>query len=102
MVCMPKINLGIDMCFSWCVEEVRNEWKWISVFLRDSVEASEVDTKSKRAVFFPNEEDWGSMGGPGRSDEPCGKVLVNELLQSCKFLLGQGVDRSEGRSCAFV
>ena len=59
---MPEINLGVDSCLSWCIQEVRNEWKWISVFLGNMVEASEVDTKLKRAVFFPYEEDQSSMG----------------------------------------
>ena len=68
----------------------------------DSVKGSEVDAKSKRAIFFPNEEDRGSMGRPRRSDESCGKVSINELTQSRKFLLRHGVDRSEGWCCAFV
>jgi len=48
----------------------------IGSFLEIRLRPQEVDAKSKRAVFFPNEEDRGSMGGPGRSDEPCSKVLV--------------------------
>ena len=35
-------------------------------------------------------------------DEPCGKVLVDELAESGKFLLGQGVNRTERRNGAFV
>ena len=31
-------------------------------------------------------------------DEPGSKVLVNELMQHCKFLMGQGVDRTERRA----
>ena len=35
-------------------------------------------------------------------DEPCGKVLVNELMQSHKFLLGKGVNQTVGWRSAFV
>ena len=42
------------------------------------------------------------MGGARGMDEPCGNVLVNELTQSHKFLLGQGVDGAERWGSAFV
>ena len=35
-------------------------------------------------------------------DEPCGKVLINELTKSHKFLPGQGVDGVERQYSAFV
>ena len=35
-------------------------------------------------------------------DEPGSKVLINELMQHHKFLLGQGVDRTERWRSAFV
>jgi len=35
-------------------------------------------------------------------DEPCSKVLVNELTQSCKFFLGQEVNGAERRGSAFI
>jgi len=46
------------------------------------VEALEVDTESKRAIFLPNEEDWSSMGRLRGTDEPCSKILINELMQT--------------------
>jgi len=72
------------------------------VFLGNSVEASEVDAKSKRAIFLLDEKNWSPMGGARRTDEPCSKVLVNELMQSCKFLLGQGVNGAERWGSAFI
>src|SRR6266481_8876187 len=35
-------------------------------------------------------------------DEPCSKVLVNELMKHCKFLLGQGVNGTKGQGSAFI
>src|SRR5882672_2935124 len=75
---------------------------WISVFLGNSVEAPEINAKSKRAIFLPDKEDRSSMGRAGRMDEPCSKVLVNELTKSHKFLLGQGVYRTIGWCGALV
>src|SRR5882724_12320403 len=77
-------------------------WKWVSVFLGNSVEASEVDAKLKRAIFLLNKEDWCSMGRAGWMDKPCSKVFINELTQSGKFLLGQGVYKTIGWGSAFV
>jgi len=102
MIRVPEVDFGVDSCFSGSVQEVGNERKWISVLLGNSVEASEVDAKSERAVFFPDEKDRSSMGRAGGTDEPCGKVLVNELTKSCKFFLGQGIDWTIGRSGALV
>src|SRR5882724_9192236 len=58
MVHVPEVDLGVDLCFLWCIYEVRNEQKWVLVFLGNSVEASEIDTKSKRAIFLLNNKDW--------------------------------------------
>ena len=49
-----------------CMLEIRNEQKWVSVFLGNSVKALEVNTKSMRAVFFLDEETgapWGEWDG---------------------------------------
>jgi len=85
---MPKVDFGVDTCHSWCIEEVRDEWGQIVIFLGNLVEVSKMDTKPKRAIFFPNEEDWSSTWGPRGTYEPCSEVLINELTQSHKFLLG--------------
>ena len=29
VVCMPEVNFVVDSCFSWCVEQIGNEQKWI-------------------------------------------------------------------------
>jgi len=72
------------------------------VFLGNSVEASEVDAKSKRAIFFLNKEDQSSMGRVRGMDLPSSNVFVNELMQSHKFLLGKGVNQTVGWRSAFV
>jgi len=72
------------------------------VFLGNSVEALEVDAKSERGVFFPNEEDQSSMGRVRRMDEPCSNVFVNQLMQFHKFLLGQGVNGTIGWRGALI
>jgi len=51
------------------------------------VEALEVETKPKGAIFFQNEKHWSSMWAVRGMDEPCSKVLVNEILKNHKFLL---------------
>ena len=33
MVCVPEVDFGIDSCFLWCIEQIRNECKWIMILL---------------------------------------------------------------------
>jgi len=66
------------------------------------VEASEVDAKSKRSIFLLDERTGSFMGRVRGTDEPCSKVLINELTQSRKFLLGQGVNKAKRQGSAFV
>src|SRR6266481_793081 len=74
----------------------------VAILLGYSVEALEVDTKSKQAIFFPDEEDWGSTWGARGTNEPCSEVLINELTKSCKFLLGQGVNGTKRWGRSFI
>ena len=45
VVRMSEIDLGINSCLLGCVLEVRDEWKWISVFFGNPIESSKIDTK---------------------------------------------------------
>jgi len=65
-------------------------------FLGNLVEALEVDTKSKRAIFLPNKEDQCSMGEWDGWINPVARFSSRKLMQSGKFLLGQGVYRTIG------
>ena len=33
MVRMPEVDFSVTSCFSWCVEQIGNEWKWIMILL---------------------------------------------------------------------
>ena len=33
MVCVPEIDFILDSCFLWCIEQIRNEQKWITILL---------------------------------------------------------------------
>ena len=33
MVHVPEVDFSVDLCFSWCVEQIGNERKWISILL---------------------------------------------------------------------
>ena len=33
MVHVPEVNFSVDSCFLWCVEQIGNEWKWITILL---------------------------------------------------------------------
>jgi hypothetical protein len=52
MECMPKIDFGIDACFPRCIEEIGNEWKWVSILFGNLVKTTVIDTKSETAILF--------------------------------------------------
>ena len=55
-----KVDFSVDSCFSWCIQEIRDQQEWVAILFGYSVEALEVDTKPKQAIFFPDEKDQGS------------------------------------------
>ena len=67
-----QVDFSIHGGFLQAVEEVRDMWKWVLVFLCDFVEASKVGTEMGRAVFLSSEEDWSAVRQEQWSDEPHG------------------------------
>ena len=52
---MPEIDLREKSGLTRAIQEVGDVREWITVFLRDSIEALEVDAKSQGAVFLLDE-----------------------------------------------
>ena len=44
VVSLPEINFGIHTGFPGSIQQVSDKKKWVVVFLRDSVETTEVNT----------------------------------------------------------
>ena len=55
VVCVPEINLCEKSGLTRAIQEVGDMRGWITVFLRDSIEAPEVDAKSQGAIFLLDE-----------------------------------------------
>ena len=55
--------------------------EWVSVLFRDLIKASEVGTELERTVLFPGEEDRSAVRGERGSDEPHGKMFVEEFSE---------------------
>ena len=55
VVCMPEINLREKSGLTRAIQEVGDASEWITVFLRDLIEAPEVDAKSQGAIFLLDE-----------------------------------------------
>ncbi len=62
MISMLKIQFGVDVGRAHGVEEIRNEWKGIAIFLGCLVEAMEIDTKMEFTSLFLDKEHQSSMG----------------------------------------
>ena len=55
MVCVPEINLRGESGLARAIQEVGDAREWIMVFLRNSIEAPEVNAKSQGAIFLLDE-----------------------------------------------
>ena len=62
MISMSEIKFGIDVSGAHGVEEVRNEWKGVTIFLGYLVQATEIDTKTEFTGLFLDKKYWSSMG----------------------------------------
>ena len=66
---MAEVERCINTSLAGCIEEGRNEWKWVPVFLIDFVKTTVGNTKSERAVLFADEENGSSMRRARVSDK---------------------------------
>ena len=55
VVYVPEIDLRGKLGLTRAIQEVRDVREWIMVFLRDSIEAPEVDAKSQGAILLLDE-----------------------------------------------
>ena len=55
VVCVPEINLCEKLGLTRAIQEVGDVREWITVFLCDLIEASEVDAKSQGAILLFDE-----------------------------------------------
>ena len=55
VLCVLEIDFRKKSGLATAIQEVGDAWKWVSVFLRDSIEALEVDAKSQGAIFLLDE-----------------------------------------------
>ena len=62
VVCMSKVNLGIDSSLTRHIEKVSNEWKQIPILLCNFVKSSIINTKVKRTILFLDKEDGSTEG----------------------------------------
>ena len=58
---VSEVYGGVNSGFAHSGQQVRDEWKRISVLLGDLVKTSEVNTETEGSVLFPNKEHWGSV-----------------------------------------
>ena len=86
---MPEVKGRIDASFTSGGKEIVNKGKWIMVLLCDLIKATEIDTKSKRAILFSDKEDRSSVSGGGGSNESNFEVLIDKFLERLEFRLGE-------------
>src|ERR1700678_4795857 len=61
VISVAEVKRCVNTSLAGCIEEVRNEWKWVPVFLSDFVKTTVVNTKSEGAILFVDKENGSSM-----------------------------------------
>jgi hypothetical protein len=92
MVGMFKVDFSEDLGTVACVQEVRNERKWITVLPGDAIQSPEVHTESKFTRFLLDKENRSSVRGSRLSNKAVVEVLVKELSEGRQLNLRKGVD----------
>ena len=101
MVCVPEVNLRVDLGTTGAVKEVSNERKRIMVLFGDPVESTKIHTEMERTVLLLYEEDRSSMRRSRLANESSSEILVDELPESRKLSQRQGVEMT-GRNGSIV
>lgn len=97
MISVSQVDLGINACFARDIEEVRNERKRISIFLRNVVEATIIHTKTEVTILLFDEKDGSTVRGFGGTNETHREIFVNEFTKSLKLSLRKGVHSTQRR-----
>ena len=92
VVCMVEINPSVNMCFGRCIQEVRDEQKWVMILLSDFVESAEVNAEVESSILFVDEKDRGSMSEARLVDEPIVEVFIYESVEGAKLSRKEGAD----------
>ena len=77
------------------VEKIINVRNWVTILLGDGVETSVVDTEAQFASFAFDEEDGGSCGGSGTTDETFGEIVVQIITESLGFVMREAIHGSK-------
>ena len=93
VVGMLEVEHSVDTSLSGRLEKVRDEQKWILIFLRDFVEAAEIDTEAEGAILFLDEKNRGTVWRGGGLDKTTGQMFINEFMEGLKFSLREQKDQ---------
>ena len=92
VVGMSEVKHSVDVSLSGSLEKVRDEWKWILIFLCDFVKATEINAEMEGAILFMDEKNRGTVWRGGGSDKTTGQMFVNEFTEGLKFNLREQED----------
>ena len=92
VVGMSEVERSVDASFSGRLEKVRDEQKWIPIFLCDFIKTMEINAKVEGAILFMDEENGGTMWRGRGLDKTTEQMFVNEFTEGLKFSLREWED----------
>ena len=92
-----EVERSVDVSLSGRLEKVRDEQKWIPIFLRDFVKTTEIDAEAEGAILFADKKNGGAVWRGGGSDKTTGQIFINEFTEGLKFSLREWEDQTYRR-----
>jgi hypothetical protein len=99
MVGVFKVDFSVDACSPGSVKKVRGKGNRIAVFLRDTVESSEIHAKSETTVLLTGEKNRSSTRGTGGADETSSEILIEEFPEGFELQRRDRVNGAKWRLC---
>ena len=101
VICMSEVNGGIDMGFTCSGNEVRNEWKGISVFFGYFIETLEIYTEVEGFIFLEGKDYQSTMGGGSLADKSGSEMVIEEVVENFELGLRERIHRNDQQRSSF-
>ena len=89
-IVIPPANVKLSKQFGIFkfVDEVRDEWKGISVLGGMFVQIAVILARAETTIFLLDKEEWGCLGRVGRTDLSAVKVFLKEIFGGLPLFRG--------------
>ena len=92
VVSPSDVHLGEDLCALELIDELLDQWQWVTVLDRELIEFPVILDGSQLPIFLFDEKEWRSHQRDRWSDPPRPQIFFQEIVQHLLLLQRQGID----------